>query len=54
MSEKFPIRQRFSDGTRNDKWKWFAKRAVAAQIPRVKKKVAILFLMLLAGLPIVD
>jgi CubicO group peptidase (beta-lactamase class C family) len=51
MSEKFPIRQRFSDSTRNDKWKWFAKRTVAAQIPRVKKKVATVFLMLLASLP---
>src|SRR4051812_2049966 len=51
MAGRFPIRQRVRDTSRNDKWKWFAKRAVAAQIRRVKKKVAILFLMLLVSLP---
>src|SRR3954464_2515897 len=51
MAERFAIRQRVRDSGRNDKWKWFAKLVVAAQIRRVKKKVAILFLILLVSPP---
>src|SRR4051812_9561907 len=51
MAERFAIRQRVRDSGRNDKWKWFAKRVVAAQIRRVKKKVATVFPMLLVSLP---
>jgi CubicO group peptidase (beta-lactamase class C family) len=51
MAERLAIGQRLRDTGRNDKWKWFAKRAAAAQIPRVKKKVATLLLMLLVSLP---
>jgi CubicO group peptidase (beta-lactamase class C family) len=42
------------DSARNNKWKWFAKRAVAAQIRPVKKKLASLFLSGLAGLTTVS
>jgi CubicO group peptidase (beta-lactamase class C family) len=41
--------QRFRDWTEDDKWKWFANHAAAAQIRRVKNIAALLSSIFLAG-----